>query len=137
MFYKELLEIQSVDAAVVENFDFWLATLPKKSQKEISVSMVSTQVGIDLATAKQLIEFCKKHGILDMYCIAKCPNCGMAIRIEKDQLFSILMHPICCAKCKVIIVPENIFVLYQVVRRPDVPEEEIQKAIERRLENVD
>lgn len=33
MFYKELLEIQSVDAAVVENFDFWLATLPKKSQK--------------------------------------------------------------------------------------------------------
>lgn len=137
MFYKELLEIQSVDAAVVENFDFWLATLPKKSQKEISVSMVSTQVGIDLATAKQLIEFCKKHGILDMYCIAKCPNCGMAIRIEKDQLFSILMHPIRCTKCKLIIVPENIFVLYQVVRRPDVPEEEIQKAIERRLENVD
>ena len=68
MFYKELLEIQSVDAAVVENFDFWLATLPKKSQKEISVSMVSTQLGIDLATAKQLLEFCKKHGILDMYC---------------------------------------------------------------------
>ena len=31
MFYKELLEIQSVDAAVVENFDFWLVTLPKKS----------------------------------------------------------------------------------------------------------
>lgn len=60
MFYKELLEIQSVDAAVVENFDFWLATLPKKSQKEISVSMVSTQVGIDLATAKQLIEFWQK-----------------------------------------------------------------------------
>ena len=129
MFYKELLEIQSVDAAVVENFDFWLATLPKKSQKEISVSMVSTQLGIDLATAKQLLEFCKKHGILDMYCIAKCPNCGMAIRIEKD--------PIHCTKCKATIVLENIFVLYQVIRRPDVPEEEIQKAIERRLENVD
>ena len=137
MLYKELLEIQSVDDTVVENFDFWLATLPKKAQKEISVSMVSTQLGIDLATAKQLIEFCKKHGILDMYCIAKCPNCGMAIRIEKHQLFSILMHPIRCTKCKLIIVPENIFVLYQVIRRPDVPEEEIQKAIERRLENVD
>ena len=68
---------------------------------------------------------------------AKCPNCGMAIRIEKDQLFSILMHPIHCTKCKATIVLENIFVLYQVIRRPDVPEEEIQKAIERRLENVD
>ena len=51
------LKIQSVAAAVVENFDFWLATLPKKAQKEISVSMVSTQLGIDLATAKQLLEF--------------------------------------------------------------------------------
>ena len=30
MLYKELLEIQSVDDTVVENFDFWLATLPKK-----------------------------------------------------------------------------------------------------------
>lgn len=46
------LKIQFVDAAVVENFDFWLATLPKKAQKEISVSMVSIQLGIDLATAK-------------------------------------------------------------------------------------
>lgn len=60
MLYKELLEIQSVDDTVVENFDFWLTTLPKKAQQEISVSMVSTQLGIDLATAKQLLEFWQK-----------------------------------------------------------------------------
>ena len=64
------LKIQSVAAAVVENFDFWLATLPKKAQKEISVSMVSTQLGIDLATAKQLLEF-HTHSPLFFYSLSE------------------------------------------------------------------
>lgn len=72
------LKIQSVAAAVVENFDFWLATLPKKAQKEISVSMVSTQLGIDLATAKQLLEF-HTHSPLFFYSLSESPGVFLSI----------------------------------------------------------
>ena len=47
MFYKQFLKIMNVlNPEFVENFDFWLATLPKNNQKNITASVVSAMLEV-------------------------------------------------------------------------------------------
>ena len=57
MFYKQFLEItDGLNADVVKEFDFWLATLPEKEAKSITISTVASRLGIQYSIADLLLD---------------------------------------------------------------------------------
>ncbi len=68
MFYKQFLTItDTLNPNLVENFDYWLATLPKNNQKNITASAVSSMLGIKYSFAKLILKFSEEQGILEKY----------------------------------------------------------------------
>lgn len=75
MFYKQFLEItDGLNADVVKEFDFWLATLPEKEAKSITISTVASRLGIQYSIADLLLEFALRKGILKRAYMLVCPN---------------------------------------------------------------
>jgi len=67
MFYKQFLKITDVlNSSFVENFDYWLATLPKNNQKSITASLVSAKFGVKYSFSEFILDFAEKQGILDV-----------------------------------------------------------------------
>ena len=65
MFYKQFLKIIDIlDKSFVEEFDFWLATLPERIAKTISVSTVASRFEVKYSAANAIINFAEKEGIL-------------------------------------------------------------------------
>ena len=64
MFYKQFLKIIDIlDKSFVEEFDFWLATLPERIAKTISVSTVASRFEVKYSAANAIINFAEKEQI--------------------------------------------------------------------------
>ncbi len=137
MFYKQFLKITDIlNPEFVENFDYWLATLPKNNQKNITASAVAARLGVKYSLAEAILKFAEKQKILDKYYLVKCPDCDYTLDIvTKDELADILMHPIYCDECdeEKNISVDNVYIAYKVILQPDITEDELIRAIEERL----
>ena len=134
MFYKQFSEITKVlNPDFVESFDYWLATLPTRSQKNITVSIVSSRLGVQYTFADFILKFAE---VLKRQYEVHCPACDSSLGIyNKDDLAEILMERQYCHECDEYraITPQDVYVTYKVVLKPNVSEAEIARAIEKRL----
>ena len=139
MLYKQFLEItDKLNPEFVSNFDYWLATLPTNCQENITASIVSNRMKVAYSLAEKILSFSEERGILEKNFIVTCPNdeCGAYLTvITKEELASFLLEKQYCEECNEYyqITPEDIYASYKVILQPDVSEEEIEKAIEKRL----
>ena len=137
MFYKQFLTITDIlNPEFVEKFDYWLATLPRNNQKNITASTVSSSLGVKYSLAEAILKFAEKQKILEKYYLVKCPDCNYNLeQITKEDLPNILMNPVFCDECEAEkkISLDDIYTAYKVILQPDATEEEIAKAIEKRL----
>ncbi len=138
MFYKQFLKITDIlNPEFVENFDFWLATLPRNNQKNITASAVAARLGVNYSLAEVILRFAEKQKILAKYYLVKCPDCDYTLDIvTKDEVAGILMHSIYCDECdeNKNISADNIYIAYKVILQPDITEDELIRAIEERLD---
>ena len=137
MFYKQFSAITKVlNPDFVESFDYWLATLPLRSQKNITVSLVSSRLGVQYTLAEFILKFAEEQQILKRQYEVHCPECDSSLGIyNKDDLAEVLMEPQYCPECDEYrsITPQDVYVTYKVVLKPNVSEAEIARAIEKRL----
>lgn len=137
MFYKQFSTIIDIlNPEFVENFDYWLATLPRNNQKNITASVVSSRLGVKYTLAESILNFAEKQGILERYYLVKCPDCDYNLGIiTKDKIAETLMSPIYCDECDEdkYVTLDNIYIAYRVILQPDVTEDEVARAIEKRL----
>lgn len=137
MFYKQFLKIMNVlNPEFVENFDFWLATLPKNNQKNITASVVSARLEVGYSLAETILKFSEQNKILEKYYVVRCPDCGFCLTtLKKEDIPEILESTIFCVECEEEkkITLDDIYAAYKVILKPDVTEEEIAQAIEKRL----
>lgn len=137
MFYKQFSAITKVlNPDFVESFDYWLATLPVRSQKNITVSLVSARLGVQYTLADFILKFAEEQKILKKQYEVHCSECDSSLGIyNKDVLAEILMEPQYCHECDEYkaITPQDVYVTYKVVLKPNVSEAEIARAIEKRL----
>ena len=124
----------------VEEFDYWLATLPQRSKKNITVSVVSARLGVSYSLAESILRYAEKQKILDKHYIIKCPDCNNILeKVSQDELAEALLDPVYCDECDQDkhITLDNVYTAYRVIQEPNVSEEEIAKAIEKRLNQGD
>lgn len=137
MFYKQFSEITDIlNPTFVENFDYWLTTLPDNNQKNITASVVHSVLGGSYSQAEAILNYSEKKGILEKYYIVPCPKCSYNLAtVQKNQLAKVLLEPLYCEECnkEYSITPEDIYTAYRIILSPDVSEEEIGIAIEKRL----
>lgn len=137
MFYKQFSTIiDALNPEFVNNFDYWLATLPSRSQKNITASVVSTRLEVSYSQAEVILNFSEKQGILERYYLVKCPDCNYNLAtITKDEIAEILLNPQYCDECEEdkTITIDDIYTAYKVIKKPDATESDIAKAIEERI----
>lgn len=140
MLYKQFSTITNgLDIDFVEEFDFWLATLPRNKEDNITVSSVASRFGVPFSLAKYILEFSCDEKIMDKHYLIKCSDedCEMALEsIEISQLPKFLSEPVVfCNNCfeDRTITPDNIFIVYRRITKPDIPEEELNLEILKRL----
>ena len=137
MFYKQFLTITDIlNPEFVENFDYWLATLPRNNQKNLTASVVSARLGVKYSLAESILKFAEKQKILEKYYLVKCPDCDYPIdTVTKDELADILVNPVYCDECDEdkTISSDDVYAAYKVILQPDATEVEIARAIEKRL----
>lgn len=139
MFYKQFLKIIDLNKDFVEEFDYWLATLPRHLQKNITASAVSSRMEVSYSVANAILEFAFREGILVRHYLIQCPVCGNIVeRINQEEIVSYLQKGIFCEECDLDrkISTDNIIAAYEVIEKPDATEDEIAKVIEKRL-NLD
>lgn len=137
MFYKQFSKIIDVlNPTFVDNFDFWLATLPRNHQKNITASVVSSRLGVAFSMAETILAFACNEGILQKYYLAKCPECDSVLEtIEVGELAAVLCNPVYCVDCEdeKSITTDNIYTAYRIIKKSDASELEIAQAIEKRI----
>lgn len=136
MFYKQFLKIIELNKDFVEEFDYWLTTLPKHLQKNITASAVSSRMEVSYSVADTILEFSFREGILNKHYLIKCPVCGTIIGLlNKEEIIDVLREGAYCEECDAdkTITTDNVITAYEVAVKPDVTEDEIAKAIEGRL----
>lgn len=141
MFYKQFsIIIDVLNPEFVENFDYWLATLPSNNQKNITASVVSSRLGVKYSLAESILKFAEKQKILEKYYLIKCPDCDYNLEtVTKDELADALINPIYCDECneEKHISLDDVYTAYKVILQPEVSEDEIARAIEKRLNQGD
>lgn len=141
MFYKQFLAITDIlNPKFVEDFDYWLVTLPRNNQKNITASVVSARLGVKYSLAEFILNFAEKEKILEKYYLVKCPECDYNLEsITKDEIADMLVNDIYCDECEKDrhITLDDIYTAYKVILQPDVTEEEIVRAIEKKLNQVE
>ncbi len=137
MFYKQFLEITDIlNADFVENFDYWLATLPSNRQKNITASMVAAKFDVKYSLAEIILKYAEQQRILEHYYLVKCPECDDTLLIvTENSVAEILSMPIYCSECEKDerITTDDIYIAYKVIQQPDVTEEQLYQAIEQKL----
>ncbi len=137
MFYKQFLEITDVlNADFVENFDYWLATLPSNRQKNITVSMVAAKFDVKYSLAELILKYAEQQRILEHYYLVKCPECDDTLLIiTENSVAEILSTTFFCSECEKDerITTDDIYIAYKVIQQPDVTEEQLYQAIEQKL----
>lgn len=139
MFYKQFLKITKLNKDFVEKFDYWLTTLPKHLQKNITASAVSSRMGVSYSEADKILEFSFHEGILRKHYIVKCPTCGTIIgRLDKEEIVDLLKKGTYCEECDAdkVITTDNIIAAYEVLLKPDVTEDEISRVVQSKI-NID
>lgn len=135
MFYKTFSKItDKLNEEFINEFDYWLATLPENRQKNISASLVANKFEVSLPQAKIILKYASDKKILEMNYAIKCPNdeCGLLINIIKpENLLEELASPILCPNCGVAysINAEDILIVYNRIKKPDATDEEIEAFI--------
>ncbi len=141
MFYKQFSRITDIlNPEFVENFDYWLATLPANNQKNITASVVSSRLGVKYSLAETILNFAYKEKILERYYLVKCPDCDYNLAvIAKDEIANVLVDPVFCEECEEYkhISVGDIYIAYKVILAPDVTEDEIEREIKKRLNQGD
>ena len=139
MFYKQFSKIIDIlNPEFVENFDYWLATLPRNNQKNITASTVSSRLEVKYSLAEAILKFAESQKILEKYYLVRCPDCDYNLEIiSKNEVADILMNPIYCNECNENkkITLDDIYTAYKVIKQPDATDDDIEKAIEKRLNN--
>lgn len=137
MFYKQFSKITDlIGEEIIARFDYWLTTLPRLDQKNISASTVASKLGIHFSVADRLLKYAESEGILEKYYMLRCPECDDILRsLEKDELADTIMNGEYCEACDKTqkITVNDIYSVYRVVKKPDVSDEDIAKAIDERL----
>lgn len=137
MFYKQFLEITDIlNPDFVNNFDYWITTLPTNNQKNITASVVSSRLEVTYSQADAILKYAERKGILEKYYLVPCPDCGYNLAtVKKDDIADILLEAPYCDDCNNYkkITPEDIYAAYKIILKPDVTEAEIERAIEKRL----
>lgn len=102
MFYKQFSTIIDIlNPEFVENFDYWLATLPRNNQKNITASVVSARLEVKYSLAESILKFAEKQKILEKYYLIKCPDCDLPIdAVTKNDLADILIGSVYCNECE-------------------------------------
>ena len=137
MFYNIFLNVpKEFNSDYIREFDYWLATLPSISQKNITASAVSGQLGGTLYQAEKILDFLEKNKIVSRHYVVRCPNCGEIVEIleNEKEISDALLMPMICEECgEQKICPSNIYSAYRIEKRPDASDREIEEAINRRL----
>lgn len=137
MFYKQFSKItDTLNPEFVENFDYWLATLPRTNQKNITASVVSSRLGVKYALAESILKFAENQKILEKYYLVKCPDCDYNLAtVTKQDLSDVFLNPIYCSECdkEQHVSFDDVYTAYRVVSQPDISEEDVARAIEKRL----
>ena len=137
MFYKQFLEITDVlNSNFVEDFDYWLATLPRNRQKNITASMIAAKFDVKYSLAELILKYAEQQKILEHYYLVKCPECDDTLLIiTENAVAEILSAPIYCSECErdENITTDDIYIAYKVIQQPDVTEEQLYHAIEQKL----
>lgn len=137
MFYKQFSTItDTLNPEFVENFDYWLATLPRNNQENITSSVVSSRLGVSYSLAEAMLQFAERQKILEKHYLIECPDCEYVLQsVAANDLADILADQVFCNVCEEnkVISLDNVYIAYKVILQPDVTEEEIAKAIEKRL----
>lgn len=137
MFYKQFSAItDTLNPDFVKEFDYWLATLPQQNKKNITVSVVSARLGVSYSLAESILKYAEKEKILEKHYIIKCPDCNNILaKVSQNELAEALLEPVYCDECDQDkhITLDNAYTAYQVIQEPNVSEDEIAAAIEKRL----
>ena len=137
MFYKQFSKItECLNPDFVENFDYWLATLPRMNQKNITASAVSSRLGVPYSLADAILKYAETENILQKYYLVKCPDCDYTLAtIAPDKVANILIESQYCDECddEKHISSDCIYVAYQVIMHPDITEDELARAIAKKL----
>lgn len=137
MFYEQFLDITDVlNREFVEEFDYWLATLPEHSAKNISASFVASRFEVLYTQAERILEYAFECDILKKHYIAKCPDCDFVIgSYDENDLADVLIQSQYCMECEkdVSISVDDIYTSYELVKRPELTEEEVANIIDSKL----
>ena len=143
MFYKQFLKIiDTLDESFVEEFDFWLATLPERLAKTISVSAIASRFEVKYSTANAIVNFSEKEGILRKRYLVICGNeeCQFFYGdFEADELVKIMGKKVYCHNCskEFKVSYENVLIVYAKVKEPNIPEEKLEEEIMKRIGNTE
>lgn len=139
MFYKQFLKITDVlDEKFVNEFDFWLTTLPDNESRTISVSTVASRFCVKYSVADALIKFSEKEKILQKRYMIICGNedCSFFYKdCEENELTEILGEKVHCHNCDqdFEVTAENVFIVYARKKMPNIPERIIEEEIRKRI----
>lgn len=137
MFYKQFSKVtEALNPEFVENFDYWLTTLPSNNKANITPSVVSSRLGVSYSQAESILLFAEREHILDKHYIVRCPVCDCVLEsISVNELADVLENPLYCNECEEErqIPVDSIYTAYRVILPPDATEDEIADAILKRL----
>lgn len=138
MFYREFLKITDLlDEHFVDTFDFWLATLPNREAKTISVSTVASRLEVKYSVAESIMRFAEREKILKKRYVVLCTNeeCEFFYgEFDTGELIDILGTIVYCHNCgkEFQVSFENTRVVYERIKDPNIPESMIEEEIRKR-----
>lgn len=136
MFYKQFLKVIEIDPAVIEKFDYWLATLPIPDQQNITATSVAAILDVDYSTGAKLLEIAFSEKILERNYIVLCPKCDYSLgRYSSEELKDMLSLPMCCDECEepFILTTDEVYLAYKVIMPPEISPDELSDAINKHL----
>ena len=140
MFYKPFSAIMEVfNPEFVKEFDYWLATLPRHKNRNITASLVSSIFKVRYAQAEGILKFANNQGILKKYYLVRCPDCDEILEeVDQSQVADILITPIYCEECEEEknISPRDIGIAYKVIQKPNVSDDVIEREIEKKIDRL-
>lgn len=142
MFYREFLKITDLlDEHFVDTFDFWLATLPDREAKTISVSTVASRLEVKYSVAESIMRFAEREKILKKRYVVLCTNeeCEFFYgEFDTGELRDILGTIVYCHNCgkEFQVSFENTRVVYERIKDPNIPESMIEEEIRKREDKL-
>lgn len=100
MFCSQLSVLDGiVDSQTIERFENYLVNLSDNSARNITVSIVSRNLGVSKELAQKILRVCLKEGILSLEYGIRCPECGQMIKRTQKPLEDI-QNISTCYRCE-------------------------------------